>query len=67
MHECILTIQNNALLDAADCGHYRCVKLLLKNGANISATAEADGNNCLMKAIEKNHRSLIINYHSFNA
>ena len=51
-----IIIQNKALLDAADCGHHRCVKLLLKNGADVKSTAEADDNNCLMKAIEKNHR-----------
>lgn len=55
-------MQDKALLTAADCGHHRCVRVLLKNGANVQATddsRDSDGNNCLMKAIEKNHRCYI--------
>ena len=40
----------------ADFGHHRCVRILLKHGADIKAKDKSDGNNCLMKAIEKNHR-----------
>ena len=102
-------MQDEALLTAADYGHYRCVRILLKNDANVQATddswanvqatddsranvqatddsranvhatddsranvqaaddsranvqatdnsQESDKNNCLMKAIERNHR-----------
>ena len=56
--------QNEALLMASDYGHHRCVRILLKNGADVKAQ-DADRNNCLMKAIEKNHRyySLQLSYH----
>lgn len=49
-------IQNCALLTAADYGHHRCVRILIKNGADVKKKDDTDKNNCLMKAIEKNHR-----------
>ena len=49
-------LQDKALLEAADCGHHRCVRILLKHDADIKAKDDNDHNNCLMKAIERNHR-----------
>ena len=49
-------LQDEALLEAANFGHHRCVRVLLKHGADIKATDDSDQNNCLMKAIERNHR-----------
>ena len=53
-------IQNKSLLEAADHGHHRCVRVLLKNGADIEARRsneeDSSKSNCLMIAIEKNHR-----------
>ena len=46
-------------MEAADFGHHRCVRVLLKHGADIEAKDDSDQNNCLMKAIEKNHRCAI--------
>lgn len=48
--------QDKVLLEAADFGHHRCVRIILKHGADITAVDNSDQNNCLMKAIEKNHR-----------
>lgn len=52
----MVCIQDKVLLEAADFGHHRCVRILLKHGADIKAIDESDQNNCLIKAIEKNHR-----------
>ena len=51
----VCTTQNEALWMASDYGHHRCVRILLKNGADVKAS-DGDGNNCLMRAIERNHR-----------
>ena len=58
---------SNALLLAASNGNTRCVELLLqsKKKANVRTKCSRDGCNCLMKAIEGNHRSVSVFMHEF--
>jgi hypothetical protein len=41
---------------AAEHGHTRCVKILLEKGALVNERCPDTSHNCLMKAIENEHR-----------
>ena len=47
-------MQYSPLILAAEKGHAECVRMLLKNGANI--TEEKNGRNCLMIATERKYK-----------
>ena len=49
---------SEALLLASAQGHTRCVELVLQGKMRVNVQRQSDdGSNCLMKAIQGNHRS----------
>jgi len=48
-------LQESPLLVAAQNGHTKCVTLLLEKGSNMLQT-DKDGRNCLMIAIQNQHK-----------
>jgi ankyrin repeat protein len=49
----------NSLIYAANNGHYKCVKLLLKAGININDIDEKNGSTALIYAARYNHKRVI--------